>query len=55
MRSVLPRGTEAVKKMEIDRKYHSSDRNSQVGKGRLPPLKIRIHSSLNYQVIVEWL
>ena len=35
--------------------YNSSDGNSQVGKGGLPPLKIRSHSRNELAIQVEWL
>ena len=38
-----------------DRRYHSTDNNSQVGKGGLPPLKIRSLSTMNLIVMDEWL
>ena len=39
--------------IEVDCRHDSSNRNSQVGKGGLPPLKIRSDSSWSYQFNVE--
>jgi hypothetical protein len=36
--------------IEIDRRYHSRDGNSQVGKVGLPPLKIERHSILKLTI-----